>query len=68
LSDLQVQVSCTREPATGTVDEGGLRLASYRVLAQWPSGASGSNGFVQRQFEARHTVCKNPGGTGAASP
>lgn len=63
LSDLQVQVSCTREPAIGTVDEGGLRLASYRVLAVAQSGASGSNGFVQRQFEARHTVCKNPGGT-----
>ena len=63
LSDLQVQVSCTREPASGAVDEGGLRLASYRVLAVAQSGASGSNGFVQRQFEARHTVCKNPGGT-----
>ena len=63
LSDLQVQVSCTRDPAGGAVDEGGLRLASYRVLAVAQSGASGSNGFVQRQFEARHTVCKNPGGT-----
>ena len=63
LSDTPVQVSCTREPATGTVDEGGLKLASYRVLAVASSGASGSNQFVQRQFEARHTVCKNPGGT-----
>ena len=63
LSDLQVQVSCTRDTASGAVDEGGLRLASYRVLAVAQSGASGSNGFVQRQFEARHTVCKNPGGT-----
>ena len=63
LSDLQLQVSCTREPAAGTVDEGGLRLASYRVLAVAQSGAAGGNGFVQRQFEARHTVCKNPGGT-----
>jgi len=62
LADLQVQVSCTREPATGTVDEGGLRLASYRLLAVAQSGAAGSNTFVQRQVEARHTVCKNPGG------
>ena len=63
LTDLQLQVSCVREPASGTVDEGGLKLASYRVLAVANSGASGSNDFVQRQFEARHTVCKNPGGT-----
>lgn len=62
LADQPVQVSCTREPATGTVDEGGLRLASYRVLAVAQTGASGSNTFVQRQVEARHTVCKNPGG------
>jgi hypothetical protein len=25
---------------------------------------AGSINFVQRQFEARTTVCKNPGGTG----
>lgn len=62
LDDLELQVSCTREPATGAVDEGGLRLASYRVLALARSGAAGSNAFVQRQVEARHTVCKNPGG------
>jgi MSHA biogenesis protein MshP len=65
LSDLQVQVSCTREPATGSVDEGGLRLASYRLLAVAQAGAAGGNSFVQRQVEARHTVCKNPG---AAAP
>ena len=63
LSELPVQVSCTREPATGSVDEGGLKLASYRVLALVSSGAPGSNSHVQRQLEARHTVCKNPGGT-----
>ena len=63
LGDTPVQVSCTREPATGTVDEGGLRLASYRVVALASSGASGSNAYVQRQVEVRHTVCRNPGGT-----
>jgi MSHA biogenesis protein MshP len=62
LADLSVQVSCTREPASGSVDEGGLKLASYRVLAVASEGAAGSVGFVQRQFEVRHTVCKNPGG------
>jgi MSHA biogenesis protein MshP len=65
LADLPVQVSCTREPASGTVDEGGLKLASYRVLAVVSTGGSGSIHFVQRQFETRHTVCKNPG---AAAP
>ncbi len=63
LSDLQVQVSCTRDPVAGRVDEGGMRLASYRVLAQASSGSAGTGEFVQRQFEARHTVCKNPGGS-----
>jgi MSHA biogenesis protein MshP len=63
LQDQQLTVSCTREPATGGVDEGGLRLASYRVLAVASSGLAGGNDFVQRQFEARTTVCKNPGGT-----
>ena len=62
LSDISVQVSCTRDPASGTVDEGGLKLASYRVLAVASVGGSGSINFVQRQFEARTTVCKNPGG------
>ena len=65
LNDLQLQVSCTREPETGSIDEGGLRLASYRVVAVAQAGADGSNAFVKRQIEARHTVCKNPG---AAAP
>jgi MSHA biogenesis protein MshP len=63
LADLSVQVSCSREPGSGTVDEGGLKLASYRIVATASSGNSGSNDFVQRQFEVRHTVCRNPGGT-----
>lgn len=63
LADLALQVSCTREPATGTLDEGGLKLVSYRILAVASSGSAGDNDFVQRQFEARHTVCRNPGGT-----
>ena len=61
LDGLTVQVSCTREPAAGTVDEGGLRLASYRLLAVAGSGNPGAPDYVQRQLEARHTVCKNPG-------
>jgi hypothetical protein len=65
LDALTVQVSCTREPATGFVDEGGLRLASYRLVAVASSGTSGAPDHVQRQVEARHTVCKNPG---AAAP
>ena len=63
LADMQLQVSCTREPASGTLDEGGLKLASYRVLAVANSGGAASPDGVQRQFEARHTLCKNPGGS-----
>lgn len=63
LANLPVQVSCTREPASGTLDEGGLKLVSYRILAQVSLGSAADNDFVQRQFEARHTVCRNPGGS-----
>ena len=62
LSDVELQVSCTREPASGSVDEGGLRLASSVVLAVASQGSSGAPDFVQRRVEARHTVCRNPGG------
>jgi Tfp pilus assembly protein PilX len=64
LADLPVQLSCVREPATGSLDEGGLKLASYRVLAVVSYGDPGSKDHVSRQFEMRHTVCKNPGGNG----
>lgn len=63
LQDLTVQVSCVRVPGTGAVDEGGLKLASYRLTAEATSGSPSSNAYVRRQLEARHTVCKNPGGT-----
>lgn len=63
LSDMPVQMSCTREPTSGTVDEGGLRLASYRIVATAAVGNVGANDYVVRRFEAKHTVCKNPGGT-----
>ncbi len=63
LADISVQVSCSREPGAGTQDEGGLKLASYRVLAVASVGAAGSTHHVQRQYEARATVCRNPGGT-----
>jgi MSHA biogenesis protein MshP len=62
LADLQVQVSCTREPTIGVVDEGGLKLASYRIVAVASSGASSANDHAARRFEVRQTVCKNPGG------
>ena len=65
LQDIAVQVSCVREPAAGSVDEGGLKLASYRLLAVARVGGVDTVHAVQRQFEARHTVCKNPG---AAAP
>lgn len=65
LADLTVQVSCTRSPSSGSLDEGGLKLASYRILASVGNGAGNGNDRVQRSVEVRHTVCKNPG---AAAP
>lgn len=64
--NLVVQVSCTREPASGAIDEGGLKLASYRIEATATSGIAGASDFVQRRIEARHVVCKNPGGNAPA--
>ncbi len=63
LDSVTVNITCSRLPASGTIDEGGLRLASYRIVAVATSGGTGQD-MVQRQIEARHTVCKNPGGTG----
>ncbi|MBL8328667.1 MAG: hypothetical protein JNJ71_07420 [Rubrivivax sp.] len=66
LSDFTVQISCTRVPATGQVDDGGLKLASYALQASASVGSVGSSDHVRRQMEARHTVCKNPGGAAPA--
>lgn len=65
LQDLTVRVSCTRFQTSGSVDEGGLKLASYSVLAVVTGGSAASSDYVSRQFEARYTGCKNPG---AAAP
>jgi type II secretory pathway pseudopilin PulG len=64
LTDFTVQVSCTRTPSSGQVDEGGLKLATYRIVAVATLGDASQEGHVRRQVEVRHTVCKNPGGTG----
>ena len=61
LAGLTVQVSCTRTPGTGQVDDGGLKLASYAILAVASQGSNTDPLYVRRQMEARHTVCKNPG-------
>jgi MSHA biogenesis protein MshP len=62
LSDISLSVSCSRSPASGQVDEGGLKLASYAITAQATFGSTTDPFHVKRQMEARHTVCKNPGG------
>ncbi len=63
LAGLQVQLACTREPASGSLDEGGLKLASYRLLGDASVGTPGSDAHVRRRFEQRLTLCRNPGGT-----
>jgi Tfp pilus assembly protein PilX len=62
LEAFTVQVSCTRTPGTGEVDDGGLKLASYAIVAVASYGSTGTVDHVRRQMEARHTVCRNPGG------
>lgn len=62
LADVSVSVSCTRTPGTGQVDEGGLKRATYAIVAQASTGSPGAADYVSRKVEARHTVCRNPGG------
>jgi hypothetical protein len=64
LEDFSVQVDCQRSPATGEIDEGGLKLAVYQITATAQAGAAGSADRVERRLEVRLTVCKNPGGLG----
>lgn len=65
-SDITLNVSCVRTPGAGQVDEGGLKLASYAITAVASFGATTDPLHVRRQMEARHTVCKNPGGAAPA--
>jgi MSHA biogenesis protein MshP len=62
LDGFAVTVDCTRTPATGEIDEGGLKLASYQITATASTGAEGSAERVERRVETRLTICKNPGG------
>jgi Tfp pilus assembly protein PilX len=66
LGDFSVQVTCARTPASGQIDDGGLKLASYAIVAVATQGATSDPLHVRRQMEARHTVCKNPGGEAPA--
>lgn len=62
LEEFIVQVQCTRHPATGEIDEGGLKLASYQLTATASVGEVDSAERVERRLEVRVTTCKNPGG------
>lgn len=62
LDALTVQVSCTRHPGTGTLDEGGLLLAVYQIVATAGAGASTDPGRVERRVQLRIETCKNPAG------
>jgi type II secretory pathway pseudopilin PulG len=64
LADLSVNVECTRYPAAGSVDEGGLKLAFYRVVATVDNGEAGTADGVKRTLEVRVSACKNPASPG----
>lgn len=61
LADITLTVTCSRTPGTDTVDEGGLKIATFAITATATHGASTDALHVRRQMEARHTVCRNPG-------
>ena len=62
LDAFTVQVSCTRYPTSGTLDEGGLKLAVYQIVATASNGATNDAGRVERRVQLRIETCKNPGG------
>ena len=66
LDAFDVQVQCTRYPATGTLNEGGLLLAIYQVTATASTGAVNDPGRVERRMQLRIETCKNPAGTAPA--
>lgn len=63
LAGLNVNIACTRVPSTGSIDEGGLKLAFYKLVATVDNGQVGTADGVTRRLEVRVSVCKNPGGT-----
>jgi len=63
MDGLAVQVTCTRSPSTGTLDEGGLLVAVYQIVATASSGAAADAGRVERRVQLRIETCKNPAGT-----
>jgi Tfp pilus assembly protein PilX len=63
LAGLNVQISCQRQPATGSIDEGGLKLVFYRLVATVDNGQAGTADAVKRTLEVRVGACKNPGST-----
>jgi MSHA biogenesis protein MshP len=64
LDEFTVTVTCVRTPASGEMDEGGLKLASYQIMATASAGDAASAERVERRVETRLTVCKNPGALG----
>jgi hypothetical protein len=68
LDEFTVTVQCTRYPASGELDEGGLKLASYQLTATASAGDAASAERVERRVQTRLTVCKNPGGLGPRYP
>jgi MSHA biogenesis protein MshP len=64
LDEFGVVVQCTRHPASGEIDEGGLKVVSYQLTATASAGDAAGAERVERRVETRLTVCKNPGGLG----
>lgn len=63
LDAFNVQVVCTRTPATGAIDEGGLQLAFYDIVATAGDGPVDSAERVERRVQVRIETCKNPTGS-----
>lgn len=61
-----VSVTCARTPATGEVDEGGLRSAFYEITATASSGSVGSADRIERRVQLRLETCKSAGGLAPA--
>lgn len=63
LDEFDVQVSCSRSPATGVYQEDQRSVVVFTLTATAVAGATGGPERVERRAEMRIEACKDPAGT-----
>lgn len=63
MEEFNVVVICTRTPATGAIDEGGLMIAVYELNASATASTLLSATRVERRVQMRIETCKDQNGS-----